>query len=87
MNMNTAQNSGTCCITNLTLDELNTIHASLSHQVIDICRHMAHDRISLETHNSMSADMTQYQKIIHKIGVVIESRKAINNAAAAMAAK
>lgn len=69
-----------CTLTNLTQDDLNLIHSSLSHQVIDICRHMRHTNITCIMHNSLAEQMTELQKVIHKIGVVIESRKlTINN--------
>ncbi len=70
----------TCCITSLSISDLSLIHSSLSHGVIDICRSMRHQNMTCEAHNALSAQMTELQKVIHKVGVVIESRKAIATA-------
>lgn len=68
-------NKQTCILTNLTPDDLNLIHSSLSHQVIDISRHMRHNNITCIMHNSLTEQMTELQKVIHKVGIVIESRR------------
>lgn len=73
--MNTSMQNNVCNLNTLNTDELTMIHSSLSHQVIDICRNMRHDNLTLHSYSGMVADMTALQKVIHKVGVCIENHK------------
>lgn len=64
------------CITNITLPDLLIIHSSLSHQIIDIFRVMRHTNITCEQHTAHVNNASELQKLVHKIGIIIESRKA-----------